>query len=152
MKSFPENTGFRLSWRSYQARVLSELEAHLGDDHLHVVAPPGSGKTILGLEVVRRLNKPTLILAPTLTIRNQWWRTLIEVKDQLDTPTVVSLRPRRPTTCRQSSGGTTRTCAGRSMPRSRCRNLCRPAICVLTRTTSTFRRRPSRNRLPSGPS
>lgn len=33
---------------------------------------PGSGKTILGLEVVRRLNRPTLILAPTITIRNQW--------------------------------------------------------------------------------
>ncbi|MFW9928881.1 MAG: DEAD/DEAH box helicase family protein [Candidatus Thorarchaeota archaeon] len=63
---------FKYSWRKYQSRVLDELNAHLDDNHLHIVAAPGSGKTILGLEVVKRLNKPTLILAPTITIRNQW--------------------------------------------------------------------------------
>jgi len=63
---------FKYPWRDYQERVLSELSTHLDDDHLHVVAAPGSGKTILGLEVMRRINKPTVIFAPTLTIRNQW--------------------------------------------------------------------------------
>lgn len=63
---------FKFPWRSYQQRVLDELEEHLSDNHLHVVAPPGSGKTILGLEVMRRLNKPALILTPSLAIRNQW--------------------------------------------------------------------------------
>lgn len=42
------------------------------DSHLHIVAPPGSGKTILGLEMLIRVDKPTLVLSPTLTIRNQW--------------------------------------------------------------------------------
>ncbi len=51
---------------------------HIEDKHLHVVAPPGSGKTVLGLEMVRRLNKKTLILSPTLTIRNQWYERMLE--------------------------------------------------------------------------
>ena len=72
MKNFPTGIRFKYSWRAYQQRVLDELEDHLNDDHLHVVAPPGSGKTVLGLEVMLRLNNPTLILAPTITIRNQW--------------------------------------------------------------------------------
>ena len=42
------------------------------DDKLNVVAAPGAGKTVLGLEIVRRLNKHVLILSPTLTIKNQW--------------------------------------------------------------------------------
>jgi superfamily II DNA or RNA helicase len=63
---------FQGQWREYQARVLSELDSHLDDSHLHVVAAPGSGKTILGLEVLRRLGKPALIIAPSIAIRNQW--------------------------------------------------------------------------------
>ncbi len=74
-----ENLKFRYPWRDYQERVLYELEDHLDDDHLHVVAAPGSGKTILGLEVMRRLGKPSLILAPTITIRNQWIERLISM-------------------------------------------------------------------------
>ncbi len=72
MNSFPEDIAFRLSWRPYQQRVLEELHEHLDDNHLHVIAAPGSGKTILGLEVSRILNQPTLIFAPTLAIRDQW--------------------------------------------------------------------------------
>jgi superfamily II DNA or RNA helicase len=72
MDKFPENVTFKGKWRPYQARVLSELEEHLDDDRLHVVAAPGSGKTLLGLEVIRRINSPTLILSPTLAIKDQW--------------------------------------------------------------------------------
>ena len=72
MTTFPSDIKFCFSWRKYQKRVLDELEAYLDDDRLHVIAPPGSGKTVLGLEVVRRLDRPTLILSPTITIRNQW--------------------------------------------------------------------------------
>ncbi len=72
MIAFPEGVGFRFPWRPYQGRVLAELEGHLSDERLHVVAPPGSGKTVLGLEVARRLNRPTLILAPSRAIRDQW--------------------------------------------------------------------------------
>ncbi|MEM7163165.1 MAG: DEAD/DEAH box helicase family protein [Bacteroidota bacterium] len=79
MKEFPKDIEFKYSWRDYQQRVLDELETHLSDDHLHVIAPPGSGKTILGLEVALRLNKPTLIFAPTIAIRNQWIKRFTEL-------------------------------------------------------------------------
>ncbi len=72
MTTFPPNTKFKYPWRKYQKRVLSELDTHLQDNHLHIIAPPGSGKTVLGLETVLRLNQATLILAPTLAVRNQW--------------------------------------------------------------------------------
>ena len=59
-------------WRSYQQNVLNRLQKHLSDEKLHIVAAPGAGKTILGLEVIRRIGKKCLILAPTITIKNQW--------------------------------------------------------------------------------
>ncbi|MEY8861739.1 DEAD/DEAH box helicase family protein [Tenacibaculum singaporense] len=63
---------FLFDWRPYQAKVLQNFSAHIQDDHFHIVAPPGSGKTILGIEIIKRISKKTLILTPTLTIRNQW--------------------------------------------------------------------------------
>nr|WP_321229476.1 DEAD/DEAH box helicase family protein [uncultured Psychroserpens sp.] len=63
---------FKFPWRSYQAELLKHFNSHIEDNHFHVIAPPGSGKTILGIEILRKLGKKTLILAPTLTIRNQW--------------------------------------------------------------------------------
>src|SRR5699024_536699 len=76
---FPENILFYYPWRTYQQRILDELDEHLANRHLHLVAPPGSGKTVLGLEVMLRLNKPTIILAPTLTIKNQWEQRFTEL-------------------------------------------------------------------------
>ncbi|NER15037.1 DEAD/DEAH box helicase family protein [Leptobacterium flavescens] len=84
MKQFPSDIKFKYNWRKYQKRVLDELEEHLSDDHLHIVAPPGSGKTVLGLEVTLRLNKPALILAPTIAIRNQWVKRFCELFIQVD--------------------------------------------------------------------
>ncbi|WP_422376686.1 DEAD/DEAH box helicase family protein [Roseibium sp.] len=70
---------FKFPWRDYQQRVLDELDRHLDDSQLHVVAAPGSGKTVLGLEVLRRLGKPAIVFAPTLTIRQQWKSRLTEL-------------------------------------------------------------------------
>ena len=67
-----ESLRFQLTWRNYQEKFLDHFNTHLNDNHLHVVAPPGSGKTILGLEMLRRVQKKTIVFAPTLTIRNQW--------------------------------------------------------------------------------
>lgn len=78
-KTFPGHIQFRYSWRSYQKRILDGLEEHLQNRHLHLVAPPGSGKTVLGLEVMLRINRPTLILVPTVTIREQWANRFVEL-------------------------------------------------------------------------
>jgi superfamily II DNA or RNA helicase len=72
VKSFPDYVKFQRTWRSYQARFLDRLTEYISDRRLHLVAAPGSGKTILGLEIIRRINEPTLVLAPTITIRDQW--------------------------------------------------------------------------------
>ena len=79
MKQFPSDIKFKYDWRKYQERVLDELEGHLDDNHLHIIAPPGSGKTVLGLEVAIRLDKPTLVFAPTVAIRNQWIQRFCEL-------------------------------------------------------------------------
>lgn len=75
---------FRWPWRDYQARLLESLEYHLTDRSLHVVAAPGSGKTVLGLEVFRRLGRPTVVLSPTRTIRDQWVERLGDFLDDED--------------------------------------------------------------------
>ena len=55
------------------------MDSYLEDRRLHLVAAPGSGKTVLGLEIVRRIDQSTLVLAPTITIRNQWIERLLEL-------------------------------------------------------------------------
>ncbi|MFK3836332.1 DEAD/DEAH box helicase family protein [Microbacterium sp. NPDC087868] len=64
--------------RTYQAEVLTRLPVG-GRDPLHVVAPPGSGKTLLGLLLAARERHRTLVLAPTVTIRQQWVRTAVDL-------------------------------------------------------------------------
>ena len=58
--------------RDYQNRVLEQMQYMLKDGRLHVSAAPGAGKTVLGLEAIRRLACKALILVPTINLRNQW--------------------------------------------------------------------------------
>lgn len=67
-----ENAYFKGQFRSYQQNILDNSEKYLQDGKIHIVAAPGSGKTVLGLELIVRLREPCLILSPTTTIRNQW--------------------------------------------------------------------------------
>src|SRR5882672_12782697 len=77
--SLPDVMTFRKTWRAYQSRLLSHLGEYLQNRRLHLVAAPGSGKTVLGLEVIKRVNQPTLVLAPTITIRDQWVDRLVDL-------------------------------------------------------------------------
>lgn len=63
---------FKGTFRNYQQQVLDRMDVHLVDGKVHVVAAPGSGKTVLGLEMIRRVGKPALIFSPSITIRQQW--------------------------------------------------------------------------------
>ena len=69
---FDESIKFKYPWRPYQAKVLEEVNGLIKDKKIHIVAAPGSGKTVLGLELARRIGNPVLILSPTVTIKNQW--------------------------------------------------------------------------------
>lgn len=67
-----DQLSFKGQWRQYQQRVLDKSESFMVDGKIHLVAAPGSGKTTLGIEFIRRFGNPTLILVPTVTIRQQW--------------------------------------------------------------------------------
>ncbi len=69
---------FKGTWRAYQKRVLDHSQRYLSDGKLHIVAAPGSGKTTLGIELIRRLGAPCLILSPSITIRQQWLQRIEE--------------------------------------------------------------------------
>lgn len=63
---------FKGTWRDYQARVLKNAGKYMADGRIHIVAAPGSGKTTLGIELIRRMGQPALVLTPSVTIREQW--------------------------------------------------------------------------------
>lgn len=65
---------FSGQWRRYQTLGLEAFEADraAGRPQTLLVAPPGSGKTVMGLEIVRRLDMPALVLCPSQTIQRQW--------------------------------------------------------------------------------
>lgn len=71
MENF-NNIIFSGKFRDYQQSVLNNLGKHMHDKKIHIVAAPGSGKTVLGLEIIRRLNEPAIVLTPSITIRQQW--------------------------------------------------------------------------------
>ena len=64
---------------SFCAGVETALEAFersraTGETQIHLVSPPGSGKTVLGLEGARRLGRRTLVVCPNTAIQGQWVR------------------------------------------------------------------------------
>ncbi len=69
---------FKWTFRDYQQKVLDNADKHLQDRKIHIVAAPGSGKTVLGLELIRRLNAPALVLSPSVSIKQQWGERFIE--------------------------------------------------------------------------
>ena len=69
---------FKWTFRDYQQKVLDNADNHLKDRKIHIVAAPGSGKTVLGLELIRRLNAPALVLSPSVSIKQQWGERFVE--------------------------------------------------------------------------
>ncbi len=68
---------FQGTWRGYQRLALEAFEADRkrGQLQTHIVAPPGSGKTLLGMELIRRLGARALVLVPNTAVQAQWLRT-----------------------------------------------------------------------------
>ena len=66
------NITFKYTYRPYQQKVLDEVEKYIDDGKIHIVAAPGAGKTIVALSLIFKICSPTLILVPTIAIREQW--------------------------------------------------------------------------------
>jgi superfamily II DNA or RNA helicase len=95
-----QELSFRHPFRKYQGMILAQVEGQLGtkqDDHrYHIVAPPGSGKTIVGLELVRRFGMPAVVFAPTTTIQQQWQQKLgMFTSDTAQVAELSTLDPQR---------------------------------------------------------
>jgi len=65
---------FAHGWRRYQVLVLEAFEddRRSGRRRTYIVAPPGSGKTLLGMEMIRRLGTRALVLVPNTAVQEQW--------------------------------------------------------------------------------
>lgn len=68
---------FQLEFRKHQKIVLEKFEQIILKHKdtpfkFHVVSPPGSGKTIMGIEMGIRMGNPMLIICPNTTIQGQW--------------------------------------------------------------------------------
>src|SRR5258706_16479113 len=69
---------FRYPLRRYQKEIIElvNLKLERGERQLHIVAPPGAGKTILGLQIISQFQCNSLILCPNTTIQSQWGQKL----------------------------------------------------------------------------
>ena len=66
-----EKVDFQKSYKlhDYQQNAVGDV---LSEDNGILVAPPGAGKTIMGIEIISRLEQPALILVHKKQIYNQW--------------------------------------------------------------------------------
>jgi superfamily II DNA or RNA helicase len=62
--------------RDYQKQALDTWMAN--DKRGVIVLPTGSGKTLVGIKAISMLNTPTLVVAPTLSLVEQWRSRLKE--------------------------------------------------------------------------
>lgn len=100
MRQLPDfgNIRFDGTLRPSQSAAVSLLQPQLqrGQKRLYVVAPPGSGKTVLGLYVWSDLvKKPALVLSPNSAIQAQW-AARTSLFDLDDKEEFVSTDPKKP--------------------------------------------------------
>jgi superfamily II DNA or RNA helicase len=73
-----DELAFGGTWRRYQKAAIAAFERDRANGHrrTHIVAPPGSGKTLVGVELVRRIGRRALVLTPNSAVQMQWPRAL----------------------------------------------------------------------------
>ena len=82
--SLYEGVAFKGTFRRYQQRVLDNAKQYIAKGKVNIVASPGRGKTILGLELIRRCGTACLIVSPTVATRDRWGKQFKEyfLKDE----------------------------------------------------------------------
>ena len=73
-----EDLSFGGTWRRYQKAAMAafDRDREAGRRNTHIVAPPGSGKTLLGVELVRRVGRRAFVLTPNSAVQMQWPRAV----------------------------------------------------------------------------
>src|SRR3989339_201205 len=90
---------FSYPFRKYQSLILQKVDTTKDKDRkFHIVAPPGSGKTIVGIELIRRFGAPAVVFAPTSTIKLQWKEKVSmfipQIEPRIELDEVVSIDPK----------------------------------------------------------
>ena len=90
---------FSYPFRKYQSLILQKVDTTKDKDRkFHIVAPPGSGKTIVGIELIRRFGAPAVVFAPTSTIQLQWKEKVSmfipQIEPRIELDEVVSIDPK----------------------------------------------------------
>jgi superfamily II DNA or RNA helicase len=97
-----EALSFGGEWRRYQRTAIAafERDRKAGRLSTHIVAPPGSGKTLLGVELIRRVGKRALVLVPNQAIQQQWPRAVSQfTRERRDAVALVGPDVGKPIAC-----------------------------------------------------
>ena len=88
---------FQGQLRPSQADVVRLVTEQLSDQRTwHIVAPPGSGKTVLGLYLwAHHVQRPAVVLSPNSAIQSQWARRVDLFTPAAASSDLVSTSPRR---------------------------------------------------------
>lgn len=90
MANYFTDVKFKYKFRDYQQNFLNNIQEHLADNKIHVVAAPGAGKTILALEMCRELGEKALIIVPSIALKEQWIERLKKDFTGTDTKGFIS--------------------------------------------------------------
>jgi len=96
-----EDLSFGGTWRRYQKAAIAAFERDRAAGHrrTHLVAPPGSGKTLLGVELVRRIGRRALVLSPNSAVQMQWPRAVRQFGSAADVARTAGPQPGFPIAC-----------------------------------------------------
>ncbi|PIZ44463.1 hypothetical protein COY32_06370 [candidate division WWE3 bacterium CG_4_10_14_0_2_um_filter_41_14] len=96
-KSLLQKLSFQYPFRKYQKLILAQVDSTKDSQNkFHIVSPPGSGKTIVGIELIKRFGEPAVVFAPTSTIQAQWREKVsmfISEDQNIQLSDVVSISP-----------------------------------------------------------
>jgi superfamily II DNA or RNA helicase len=93
-----DDLSFGGEWRRYQKAAIAAFERDraTGRRRTHIVAPPGSGKTLVGVELVRRIGRRALVLTPNSAVQMQWPRTVRKFGSPADVSRTAGPEPAFP--------------------------------------------------------
>src|SRR5262249_41230917 len=97
-----DGLSFQGEWRRYQRAAIPafQRDRQARRRSTHIVAPPGSGKTLLGVELIRRVGSRALVLAPNQAIQQQWPRAVSQfTRERRDAVALIGPDVGRPIAC-----------------------------------------------------
>ena len=96
-----DELSFGGDWRRYQKAAIAAFERDRAAGHrrTHIVAPPGSGKTLVGVELVRRIGRRALVLTPNSAVQMQWPRAIRKFGSPSDVSRTAGPEPAFPIAC-----------------------------------------------------